>query len=465
MFRQVKGEGLNVGCVLTWGPCYLYQRQFFQERPHEVSDETTLLKYDLEISGFGSQALGHVCLLNLKDQTYPGSDGLATKGWPTWTTPVLRWCKGQGGVTGYAHSASGLWIDEKSASQRLLTRLDADKDDLLSREESAAALLPEGFDLIDSDRDGRLTAMELIATHARAAEQLPNYAVPEMNGVGAMELPVSVAEGVCDFISAMDTRRIQEWNTWYHVMNCGFPLKASGETDFPCMSSTAVGTGRVYVRLGFDAKLDYTAWCEGLRAGRSYVSDGYAHAVEFQVAGVRPGEGDANLAGPGKVQVVAKVAFAEETPKAVAHGGITPPAGRRVVGDTVELHGPRSGEMIRGGQRLVEIVVNGQPVARQEIPADGQVHDLTFAVPIERSSWVALRHFPQLHTNPVSVLVAGQPIRASRKSAQWCQEVIDLLWKNRERAIAPAERPAARAAFDRALARYREILVQCPKGS
>jgi hypothetical protein len=88
-----------------------------------------------------------------------------------------------------------------------------------------------------------------MASHARAAEQLPNLAIPEMNGAGAMELPVSVAEGVCDFISAMDTRRIQEWNTWYHVLNCGFPLKASGETDFPCMSSRNVGQGRVYVRL------------------------------------------------------------------------------------------------------------------------------------------------------------------------------------------------------------------------
>ena len=29
MFRQVKGEGLNVGCVLTWGPCFDFQRRFF----------------------------------------------------------------------------------------------------------------------------------------------------------------------------------------------------------------------------------------------------------------------------------------------------------------------------------------------------------------------------------------------------------------------------------------------------
>jgi hypothetical protein len=457
MFRQVKGEGLNVGSVLTWGPCYRFQRQFFQPQPLGVSEPLTVLKYDIEVSGFGSQALGHVCLLNLRDQTYPGSDGTETKGWPTWTVPVLRWCKEQGGVTGYAHSASGLWIDPQPASQRLIARVDKSGDGELTREEAALALLPAAFERIDADGSGRISLGELIAAHERAAEQLPNLAIPEMNGVGAMELPVSVAEGVCDFISAMDTRRIQEWNTWYHVLNCGFPLKVSGETDFPCMSSRSVGTGRVYVQLGKQERLDYAAWCEGLRAGRSYVSDGYAHAALFQVAGIRPGEGDVKLTQPGKVRITARVAFAAETPKAVAYGGITPPAGRAVVGDTVELHGPRYEEMLTGGQRLVEIVVNGQAVASKQVPADGQIHDLTFEVPIARSSWVALRHFPQLHTNPVNVLVAEQPIRASKQSAQWCLDVIDLLWKNRERRIAEVERADARAAYDRAIAKYRRI--------
>jgi hypothetical protein len=60
MFAQVKGEGLNVGCVLTWGPCFDYQRKFFSPVADVVSEPRTILKYDLEISGFGSAALGHV---------------------------------------------------------------------------------------------------------------------------------------------------------------------------------------------------------------------------------------------------------------------------------------------------------------------------------------------------------------------------------------------------------------------
>ena len=445
MFRQVKGEGLNVGCVLTWGPCYKFQRQFFQPAPHNLSEPLTLLKYDLEISGFGSQALGHFCLLNLRDQTYPGSDGTETKGWPTWTTPVMRWAKAQGGVTGYAHSASGLWIDPPKAATRFLAKWDADKSGVLSSDETKDALMIEPFEKIDADGDRTLTERELTQSHDRAADQLPNLAIPEMNGVGAMELPVTVVEGVCDFISAMDTRRIQEWNTWYHVLNCGFPLKASGETDFPCMSSRRVGQGRVYVQLGgVDRdkveKLDFTEWCEGIARGRSYVSDGFAHALDFRVNDARPGFNDVALSQPGKVTITAKVAFAPVTPETVAQGVVEPVGGKRLVGDTVELHGPRSDNLVEGGERLVEIVVNGRVVASRKVPADGQISNLKFQIPIESSSWVALRQFPQLHTNPVNVIVAGKPIRASRESARWCEDVIELLWKNRERVIAECQR-------------------------
>src|SRR5262249_43130217 len=208
MFLYVKGEALNVGCCLTWGPCYDYQRQFFAAKPWQRSEPFTILKYDVEVSGFGSQALGHVCLLNLRDQTYPGSEGKATKGWPTWTTPVLLWAKAQGAVTGYAHSASGLQIDAAAATRRLLAAHDKDGDGKLSRPEAKDALLPEPFDQSDTDEDGFLTAAELVAAHQRAAGRLPNLAIPELDSVGAQEIFVTTAQGLCDFISAMDTARI-----------------------------------------------------------------------------------------------------------------------------------------------------------------------------------------------------------------------------------------------------------------
>ncbi len=452
MFNQVKGEGLNVGCVLTWGPCFDHQRNFFSPTADTISEPQTLLKYDLEISGFGSAALGHVCLLNLQNQTFPGSDGTSTQGWPTWTVPVMRWAKEQGGVTGYPHSA--LHVDAKQAAARLMRNLDANQDGTLSEDETREHLLPERFSAMESDRDGMLSESELQRSTDRVADQLPNFALPAMDGGGALEIFVSTSEGVCDFISAMDTARIPEWNTWYHLLNCGYPLKLSGETDFPCMSSRRVGQGRVYVQLGKVKDVDFSAWCGGIAAGRSYVSDGYAHATSFTVNSTAPGTEDIALEAPGSVVVETSVAFAPEQPRAIAYGTLLPPSGNRMVGDTVNLHASRDTGFVKGGERLVEIIINGQVAASQKVPADGKQHNLRFELPIEHSSWIAIRQFPQLHTNPVNVIVQQQPIRASRGSALWCAESVRLLWKNRNRFIAESERPAAREAYERALAQF-----------
>ena len=460
MFRQVKGEGLNVGCILTWGPCFDHQRNFFSPMADTVSETRTVLKYDLEISGFGSAALGHVCLLNLKNQTFPGSDGTSTRGWPTWTVPVMRWAKEQGGITGYPHSA--LHVDPKLAAAWLIQNLDEDRNGALSASESQGRLLPDSFADIDSDRDAGLSASELEHSADKAADRLPNTAFPAMDGGGAMEIFVSTSEGVCDFISAMDTARIPEWNTWYHLLNCGFPLKLSGETDFPCMSSRRVGQGRVYVQLGDVETVGFSDWCRGVAAGRSYVSDGYAHATRFAVNGSAPGTSDVLLPQPGTVVVEATVAFAAEQPRAVAYGTLQPPGGNRIVGDTVNLHAPRDTGFVTGGERLVEVVVNGAVVTSHQIPADGKPHELRIEIPVELSSWIAVRQFPQLHTNPVNVIVADKPVRASRSSALWCAESVRILWRNRQRFIAEPERAEARLGYERSLQNYLQRAAESP---
>ena len=380
---------------------------------------------------------------------------LKDRGWPTWTVPVLKWCKDQGGVTGYPHSA--LQVNPGYEGKRLLETWDIDASEGLDKQEIQHALMPEPFAKIDTDGNRQLTFAELSRSVERAANKLPNTAIPFMNGGGALEICVSTAEGVCDFISAMDTARIPEWNTWYHLMNCGFPIKLSGETDFPCMSSRRVGQGRVYVQLGKVAQLDFGDWCDGIAAGKSYVSDGFAHALGFSVESQCPGFGDVKLQGPGKVKVKATVSFAPATPIGVAYGNVMPSAGRRIVGDTVNLHAPRSVDYVKGGKRKVEIVVNGEAVASAYVLADGKPHDVEFSVNIVESSWVALRHFPQLHTNPVNVIVERKPIRASADSARWCLDVIDQLWKFRSNRISEKERPAARAAYDRAEAKFSKI--------
>jgi hypothetical protein len=337
---------------------------------------------------------------------------------------------------------------------------------MLNGAEARKGLLPESFTDADANGDLFLSADELRAAHQRAAGRLPNLAIPELNSVGAQEIFVTTAQGLCDFISAMDTARVPEWNCWYHLMNCGFPLKVSGETDFPCMSGARVGQGRVYVQLGKVARVDFTAWCTGLAKGQSYVSDGYAHALEFTVNGAAAGQ-TIELPKAGKVTVKAKVAFASETPLGIAHGGDVPPGAAPYVGDTVTLHGSRSSDEGRrkGGKRLVELIVNGQVAASANVPADDKIHEVAFAVPVERSSWIALRHFPQVHTNPVNVRVAGQPIRASRASALWCAACIEQLWRARGKGIAAGERDEAHKTFLKAIETYRAIAAEAPPGS
>ena len=460
MLRQVKGEALNVGSVLTWGPGFDHQQRFFAPRADARSEPLTRLKYDIEVSGFGSEALGHVVLLNLREQIYPGASG--SKGWPTWTLPVLRWTKAQGGIGGYAHSGSGLEIDPVAATARLLDGYDANRDGRLNASEASTALLPETLVETDTDRDGAASDAEIRSSHERASDRLPNYAVPELNSVGAQEIFVAAAHGLVDFISAMDTDRIREWNAWYHLLNAGIPLKASGETDFPCMSGTRVGQGRSYVQLGKQEAVDYREWCAGIARGRSYVSDGYAHALDFRVDGRAPGA-ELALARRSDVQVTAVVAFSPETPLEPAYGGAIPTGGRRHVGDTILKREVLSVDpLYERGRRLVEIVVNGHAVAAREIPADGRPHSLKLSVPIERSSWIALRQFPQLHTNPVTVQVGGRPLRASRESAQWILACIDQLWRARSARIAPSERDEAARAYDEARAVYRRIAEESP---
>ncbi len=404
MYRHCQGEDLKVGCNLTWGPCFDFQKQFFTGKDDRVSQYPYLLHYDIEVSGFGSHRSGHLVLLRLKDEIYPGGD--SDKHWPTLCLNTLRWAKKQGAVCGPAHSGWGLGVD---------------------------------------------------------TTDLPNYIVPPYSGIGANEYIVDVTHEVpgpdgkpvpaVDFLSMVDTPYVWELNMWYHTLNVGFRTRISGETDFPCIYGERVGLGRSYVKL--EGKLTYEDWCEGIRRGHNYVSDGRSHLLDFKLNDAVMGENgsELRLASPATVRATATVAaFLDEKPnpklqKSPYHEKPYWDIERARIGSTRQVP--------------VELVVNGCPVARQEIVADGSLRDISFETRIEKSSWVALRVLPSSHSNPIFVLVDGKPIRASTRSAEWCLQGVDKCWEQKERFIKPDELAQAKADYDHARATYRRLLAEC----
>ena len=108
MMRHILGEDLNVGCVLSWGPCWYFQKQFFEGKVSKLSTPDNLMRYDVEVSGFPSSHAGHLCLLRLNEDDYPGTTRIEE--WPSWDLPVLQWGKSQGAVVGFSHSGWGLQV-------------------------------------------------------------------------------------------------------------------------------------------------------------------------------------------------------------------------------------------------------------------------------------------------------------------------------------------------------------------
>ncbi|MEO7653457.1 MAG: CehA/McbA family metallohydrolase, partial [Bryobacteraceae bacterium] len=261
MMRHILGEDLKIGSVLSWGPSWYFQKTFFEGKDNKLSTAENLMRYDVEVSGFPSSHTGHICLLGLKDQDYPGTKRIEE--WPSWGIPVFRWAKAQGAVTGFAHSGWGLQVK---------------------------------------------------------SEKFPTVELPPFDGIGANEYIVGVTQDLVDFISTVDTPSVWELNIWYHTLNVGYRTRISGETDFPCIYGDRVGLGRSYVR---QKSIDYRDWVNGIRDGRNYVSDGKSHIMGFRVNGVEMGEGASELkiAKAGPVKVTAKVAaLLEETPNETIRG-------------------------------------------------------------------------------------------------------------------------------------------------
>ncbi|MEV5967430.1 CehA/McbA family metallohydrolase [Kribbella sp. NPDC051952] len=264
MIRHVRGEGLWMGSVLTWGPCYYHQKQFFsgssispraelenpamqqaqgmnwdpQDTDH---DGQSLLRYDLEVSGFPSSHSGHVILLGLTDQDYPGTKLI--EDWPSWNLPVMRWGHAQNAMVGYAHCGLGLSV---------------------------------------------------------GTDELPNFIVPEFQSIGSNEIIVDVPLGAADFQCGAEFDPASELNIWYHLLNLGYRTLMLGETDYPCIYDEGPGVGRTYVQLPEPPQGEQAleSWLGGLKERASYFGDGRSHVYDFAVDGDTGREHTTDAPGP-----------------------------------------------------------------------------------------------------------------------------------------------------------------------
>jgi len=226
---------------------------------------------------------------------------------------------------------------------------------------------------------------------------------PLETGLGtAKTFPVDVALGAVSYHelwsqSAGDAPLM----VWYKLLNAGFRVPVTGGED--SISSLhrveLVGATRGYFNLG-SAPLTWANWMKALLAGRGFVTNG--PLIEFTAnKGVMPGEEIALPAGGGSVSFQATVSTAAPIQR-------------------------------------VELVSNGVVVHGLEVAEGAQTVNFAHTIQAARSGWYSLRAVgaeqtfpvensrPLAVTNPIYVMVGGQPIR-DRASAEYFVKWIDTL--------------------------------------
>jgi TolB protein len=257
--------------------------------------------------------------------------------------------------------------------------------------------------------------------HVTYTHPATNPRDPFVTAYAARALPVDVALGKID---SLDINGSYDGTVplWHRLLNCGFRLPASAGTDvfLNRLRSRLPGGDRAYVRL--DGPFSYDAWVKGLKAGRSFVTNG--PMLEFTANGKFLGE-TIVLTARGEVGLQAKA----------------------------ESAAPLS---------RMEVVHNGVVIATAGVDAIGRSASIDQVVKIETSGWLGARVYGmggnQAHTSPIYVEVAGKPA-SSRDDAAYFLEWIDRLeqrFTSRERAPSAELRAHVKQQLDAARAEYRK---------
>jgi hypothetical protein len=246
----------------------------------------------------------------------------------------------------------------------------------------------------------------------------------------AKSIPIDVALGRIDTLDLNNT-----WAAsvplWYRLLNCGFRVPATAGTDvfLNRIGSNLPGGDRVYVHV--PGPLSYRGWIDGLKAGRSFVTNG--PMLTFTVNGMEPGS--------------------------VLRAGKKPTVGVKA---TARSLFPLA---------KAELVYNGKVIAAAKLADDGLTATLDREVTLDGGGWLAFRAdgpgtadtaTPGLnsHTNPVYVEADGVAPRSAeeaRRFLTWIDQ-FEILLRTRNRFPTEKLRQQAQEQIEAARAVYGRII-------
>ena len=358
-YLEMKAEGLRVTNLLVYksglssggrdGEGTFKNVEHFEGRLNRLSDERHFIYTNEE---FRNHFLGHLIFLNLKRLVWPISTGeLPENGWGGYDWPThadaAQMARHQDGLVIWAHFP-----------------------------------YPNGECPVDVAL-GRIDAFDLLTTGN------PFELHPTLQRIYKMYGPQVYERAPIDL--------------YYDYLNCNFRISASAGSD-KMSTSVPMGSARVYVQTG--SELDYPAWIEGLRQGKTFISTG--PLIELSVEEKGPGD---------EILVAAD-----------------PPAGGRSLSIKAVARSRMSYEKL-------EIVQNGDVVATASPQGSHFEAAIEVQVPFDRSGWVAARcHGPEMlpyggppghwfrmpvfaHTNPVWVSVEGRPPDAGEAPARFLEQI------------------------------------------
>jgi hypothetical protein len=273
---------------------------------------------------------------------------------------------------------------------------------------------------------------------------LPNVLASSVDE-GTGDYVMSVAHDAVDFITVGTGDFSSELNLWYHSLNAGFRTRIIWE--MPCKAAEAPPMNGVRSNI---QSVSISQSRRTMLSNDMAVSDRRAAIHEFKVNGRAPSNeigSEVRLPSSGSVAVSASLAVSLDE-------------GRRDGAET------RSGWNVENARITdmqlvnVEAVVNGRVAATKTIAADGSEQKIDFSLPIQQSSWVAIRIRGAAHTNPVFVLIDNMPVRASRASVEWIMRSLLEAYEAANPRWTEKESANARAAYEYSYAVYQKLLAE-----